>query len=439
MFSLYKKLLQKYVSFQSISTDSAFLAEMQKTVSWLTKIVEDYGFRVEIWKGKQSNEVVFAEYIQDPKLETILVYGHYDVQPADLKDGWGSDPWNLRETKGRLVARGVVDNKGQNLIHIVAIGDLIRKKNLGYNIKFLIEGNEETGNPDMQDIVRKNKAKLQADYIIISDGEIVGDSPTIEASLRGGGSFDLIFKTGKTNLHSGLFGGAVPNAAHELQKFLANLYDKENKVAIPGFYDDVDPVTPLQKKNNKNLATEKEILKNAKTKILLPEKGMDFYSQVGLRPTIQVTGMMSGYMGEGFANIVPCEARAKVNVRLVASQNPKKVFSLIEQYIKKNVPNYIECSMKVEKSYDPIKLDIGGEKVKEVRKLLEQSYGKKVKIKYVGGGVPIVSDFKRILGKDTLLVSLGNDDCNMHGVDENFKIDLIKKGLQFSSEFFAKN
>lgn len=438
MFTLYKKLLKEYVSFQSISTDSFFKNEMEKTVKWLEKLFVSYGFSVSFLEGKTCNRVILAEYVVDPKLETILIYGHYDVQPAETTDGWTENPWKLVEQKGRLFARGVVDNKGQNLVHIVAIGELIQNKKLGYNIKFLIEGNEETGNPDMQALVKQYKSRLKSDYIIISDGEIVGDSPTIEASLRGGGSFDLIFRTGKTNLHSGLFGGAVPNASHELQKLISSFFDENNKVMIPGFYKGVDPITEEQRKNNRSLSSTKNILHNAGTKVLTPEKGFDFYSQVGLRPTIQVTGISSGYMGEGFANIVPCEARAKINVRLVASQKPEEIFSLIEKYIRKQVPRYVDVVMSVEKSYNPVKLNLENSKISEIKTILTRTYQEKVKIKYVGGGIPIVSDFKDILGSESILISLGNEDCNMHGVDENFRIDLIKKALKFSQKFFGE-
>lgn len=438
LFNTYKKLLQEYVAFQSISTDQNFKNEIQKTSKWLCELLKSSGFSVELLKAPNSNEVVFAEYFQDKNLETILIYGHYDVQPANLADGWAQDPWKLTEKNGRLIARGVVDNKGQNLVHIVSIAELIRTKKLAYNIKFLIEGNEETGNPDMQNLVKKYKKKLQADYIIISDGEIVGDFPTLESSLRGGGNFDLIFRTGKTNLHSGLFGGAVPNASHEMQKFLAKLFDTSNKITIPKFYEGVDLITSKQKQNNLSLASSKQILKNAGTKVLLPEKGLDFYSQVGLRPTLQITGISSGYMGEGFANIVPCEARVKINVRLVASQNPEKIFEIIKTYIAKNVPVYVDYSMIIEKSYSPIKLSMDSPKIQSIKKLLQKVYKKSVKIKYVGGGIPIVSDFKEILGQDTILLSLGNEDCNMHGINENFKISLIQKALQFSQEFFSQ-
>ena len=210
MIEEYKKLLKEYVSIKSISTDENYAGEMKRMVSWLSDLLKKNSFKVELLPGKKTNPVLFAEYIQSNKLETVLVYGHYDVQPGEKEDGWKSEPFTLTERAGRLYARGVVDNKGQNLIHIVTVLNLIKEGKLKYNVKFLIEGNEETGNADMRNILMKHKAKLKTDHIIVSDGEIAGNTPTIEASLRGGFNMKVTFTTAKNNLHSGLCGGAVP-------------------------------------------------------------------------------------------------------------------------------------------------------------------------------------------------------------------------------------
>lgn len=438
MYENYVKLLKEYVSFKSFSTDLSYKDEMLKTVDWLSVLLKDNGFKVELLQGPKTNPVVLAEYIHDKKAETILIYGHYDVQPAEFSDGWNSDPFTLTEKSGRLIARGVVDNKGQNLIHIVSIIDLIKKNKLAYNIKFMIEGNEETSNPDMRNLVKKYKNLLKADYIVISDGEIVGDYPTIEASLRGGFNMTVNLKTGKTNLHSGLSGGAVPSSAHELGRLIEKLFTKKNTVAVPGFYDGVDAITPDQKKSNRAISTDEEAAKLFGVKKIICEPGMDCYTQVGLRPTIQVTGVKTGYIGEGYANIVPANAEIRLNVRLVASQKPAQIYEAICKFIKQNVPGYVDVSITRTEMSNPIKVDISSPKVVEAKSVLEKVYGKRPIIKYVGGGIPVVSDFKETLGIDTMLLSLGNDDCNMHGINENFKVSLVKKGLAFSQEFFSK-
>lgn len=435
----FTKLLGEYIAIPSISTDAAFKSEMSKTADWLMEYLRSFGFKAQtIRYGNQMNDVVFAEYVVDPKLETVLIYGHYDVQPAAREDGWASDPFTLTERAGRLYGRGVVDNKGQNLIHIYTVCKLIKQGKLRYNIKFMIEGNEETSSPDMPLLVKEYKELLKADYIMISDGEIVGTTPTIEASLRGGFNFKVILTTAKNNMHSGLAGGVAPSAAHELSRLIAKLYDSKNKVTVPGFYDGVPKISKDELLNSKKAGSEAMIKKLFGIKAVVSESGLDPYAQIGLRPTLQVTGIKSGYIGDGYSNIIPATAEARINIRLVGSQNPKKVYKAIMSYIKTLTPSYVSIQFEETTMNDPVKIDVSQPKFIEVRALLKKSYKKEPLIKYVGGSIPIVSDFKTILGKDTLLVSLGNDDCNMHGVDENYRIDLIQKGLAFSHSFFSK-
>ncbi|MEI6316405.1 MAG: M20/M25/M40 family metallo-hydrolase [bacterium] len=439
MFETYIKLLKEYVSFKSISTDMAYKGEINKTVEWLDHVLTEYGFTVEIWPGKVSNPVVYASLVVSPELPTVLIYGHYDVQPGALEDGWKSNPFELAMRNGRLYARGVVDNKGQNLIHIVTVGELHKARKLAYNVKFMIEGNEETSNPEIPELVKKMKDKLTADHVMISDGEITGNSPTIETSLRGGFNMTVTLTTGITNLHSGLFGGAVPSSSYELTKILSGLFDKNNKVTIPGFYTDAPIISNATKNSNKKIQSEKDILKIAGVKSLLAEKGLDFFTQTGLRPTIQITGIKTGYIGEGYANIVPAQAEARLNIRLTGTQKPNFIFAQIVKYLKDNTPKYAKIEISRSDFSHPVFLNVDRPESMHVRKLLKEAYGKEPIVKYVGGGIPIVSDFKNILKKETLLVSFGNDDCNMHGLDENFRVDLVKKGLEFSKLFFSKN
>ncbi len=427
------------MAFKSISTDPAYKKDILKTVEWLKLILKEYGFAVEIWEGEICNPIVYAKISASvPRAKTVLVYGHYDVQPAEKRDGWTDEPFDLSVRKGKLFARGVVDNKGQNLTHIITVGELAKQGKLKYDVIFMIEGNEETANPEIPKIVERNKKKLKANHIIISDGEIVGSTPTIEASLRGGFNMTIKITTGVTNLHSGIFGGAIPSASHELSRLLGSLYDEKGMVAIPNFYEAAPAISSAMKKKNKSIQPEKDILKLAGVKALTPEKGLDFFSQTGLRPTIQVTGIKTGYIGEGYANIVPAEAEARINVRVAGRQKPEKIYRAIEAYFRKNTPKYAKLSISHTEWNDPVAIDVSTKEMRDVRAILKKAYGKEPIIKYVGGSIPIVSDFKKILGRDTMLVSLGNDDCNMHGLDENFTVDLVKKGLKFSELFFSK-
>ncbi|MFI5241333.1 MAG: M20/M25/M40 family metallo-hydrolase, partial [Microgenomates group bacterium] len=438
IYKTYKQLLNEAVRFKSVSTDPKYLGEIEKMVSWLKNTFEDNSFKVKILKSKEANPVVFAEYKVSSDLETILIYGHYDVQPAEKSDGWMGEPFKLFEKGKKIYARGILDNKGQVLIHIATAICLAKENKLKYNIKFLIEGNEETGNASLSSIMRKHKKELACDVVLISDGEMANNGPTVEISLRGGFNSTLIYKTAKNNVHSGIFGGAIPNAAQELTKFLSKLYDKNNSVGFKEFYSDVDKVNKDQLNNNKSLLKGSEDLaKLAGVQTLLTETGYDFFTQTGLRPTIQVTGIKSGYIDSGYANIVPATAEARINFRIVSSQDAKKVAETFKSFVKKNTPNYVEYTLSFGGLHNPIKIDTNNKYVKEIEKVLENVYGQKVARKNVGGAIPFVADVKGILGADAVLIPLGNEDCNMHGANENFDLELIQKGLQFSSEFMC--
>ncbi len=438
-FEEYKKLLAEFVSFKSISTDPKFQPEIAKTVLWLKNLLAKKGFKVEIWRGATCNPVVFASYDASKDAKTILIYGHYDVQPAEKSDGWKSEPFNLNEAKSKFFARGVGDNKGQILAHIATTIRLIKDKSLGVNIKFLIEGNEETSNPDLPKIMEDHKKKLTCDIVMVSDGELTNNKPTIEVSLRGGFNCTLTFTTGKNNLHSGLFGGAVPNAAKELTAFLTKLINPDGTIRFKDFYKASDKITTDELSNNRKLAKEaKNLADLAGVKALHGKKGVDFFTLTGLMPTIQITGLKSGYIDTGYANIVPKEAEARLNFRIVASQDPKNVAADFEKFVKTNVPKYVNYNLTFNGLHKPIKVNIQNEYAIRAEKILNEVYKTHVNRKNVGGAIPFVSDVKEILGVDTLLVPMVNEDCNMHGTDENFDINLTKKALEFSSQFLKK-
>ncbi len=435
--------LGEYINFKSISTDRAYLGEIEKTVFWLKTYIEKSGGKVQLFQQGKTNPVVFGEFKVDAKLPTVLLYGHYDVQPGEKEDGWSTEhPFKL-EIKdinkiSRLVGRGIVDNKGQNFIHLFTICRLFVEENLKYNVKIMLEGNEESGNEDLPNILRENQAVFKCDYVLVSDGELVKNFPVMDSMLRGGGNMKVSVTTGKNNLHSGLFGGAVPSATNELVKILNTLKDKNNKVLVTDFYKGV--VWPSKKilENNKNLGTYAEAVKLSGTKKLLTLKNLDLYTQTGCLPTLEISGLKGGYIGEGFANIVPATAEAKINVRVVGQQKSVEVMKLVEKFIKKNTEKYVNVKVEMEGHGNAIVLDSGCDVALAMMPILEKSYGKKVLNKFVGGSIPILGDFQKILKTKVISVSLGNDDCNMHGVDENFKVDLVEKGLSFANNFWSK-
>lgn len=440
MFEQYKQLLSQFISFRSVSTDSKFRPEIRKTAGWLRDLLRRQGFTVQLIEG-YDNPIVFASYQVDRNRETILIYGHYDVQPAEQNEGWHSDPFVLTEREGRLFARGVVDNKGQLMIHLVNAFNQIKNKTLGYNLKFLIEGNEETGSDKLENFISNYRELLKADFVLLSDGEISGGRPNLEIGFRGGFNATLTVRTGKIDLHSGLYGSAAPNALHELIKILNQLFDwRQNKIAIPGFYASVKPLSQEERKNTRSLLFDlNEYKKTTGCQTLLLEKGNNFYAQTGLRPAIEITGIAGGYTGEGYRNAIPYQAQAKINFRLTAEQEPQKIIQLFQKWLKRTVPKYVEFELVAETGYQGIKLRSKNQYLERAKQILERVWQKKVAWKYVGGGLPIVTHFDQLLRIPQVIVPLANEDCAMHGANENFDLSYWQKAMRFSQEFFQAN
>lgn len=440
-YTTYKALLPEFVAFPSVSTDSGHKDDMTKTADWLKQTFEKEGFEVSVVEG-YGNPIVVAKYTipnADESTERALIYGHYDVQPASEHEGWHADPFTVTEKDGRLNARGVIDNKGQVLVHIATVFELIKARKLAYNVTFMIEGDEENGSEKLGAFIENHKDLLEANFALVSDGEITQGMPTIELGFRGGLNTTLTVRTSHTDLHSGLFGGAVPNAGLTLNKFVAKLHDDENRVTIPEFYDDVDPIDAEVSKANAALPfDENEYKERTGTKTLDTEPEYDFYTQTGLRPAVEVIGMELGYTGEGYRNAIPSWARVKLNFRLVASQDPEKIAEDFKVYARKNIPDYADVEIDMATPWKGIKLNIDNTYIGRAKHILETVYDTKVLFKYCGGGLPIVTSFHDQLGIPQVLVPLANEDCNMHAVNENFLISQLEKSLQFSETFFSK-
>lgn len=431
----YIQLLKDFVSFKTVSTDSAFKGEMNKAVAWISKLCKAHGFSVSLLKGPNTNPVVCASYMVNKKAKTVLVYGHYDVQPAQKEEGWKTNPFVLTKKDQRYVARGVVDNKGQVLAHMVAVFDAIKNKTLKYNVTFLIEGNEESGNPDLHMLLQKNKKLLKADIIVISDSEMVGTNPTLESSFRGGGNIRVVYKTSTNDRHSGLFGGVIPNAAVELAQLIAKL-KADNTVVCEGFYEGVCPPTVEMKEQHERISNMQPIQELAGVKALMTERGVSPCEQIGLRPTLEVSGFSSGYVGTGFKNIIPAKAEARINVRTVYMQNTEDVISAVKRFIEKETPEYVDVEIEAVAQCTPTFLDNTHEDAIHIKNILEEVHGAELFHKTSGGSLPVVASFAEVFKKPIVMISLCNDDCNMHGVDENFTEYHIEKALQFTNRYW---
>jgi len=438
MYSKYLELTKKLISFKSVSTDPQYKEEVQKTAEWLSWLFKQNGFESQIFEGN-GNPVVYASYQVDPAFETVMIYGHYDVQPAEKEDGWKSEPFEVTERDGRLYARGIVDNKGQFLVHVAAILVLLEQGKLQYNIKFLLEGDEETGGAGLGKLIEDQKELFATDHVMISDGEIPY-KPMVTGSFRGFMGTTMEVTTANNNLHSGLYGGAVPNAAEEASKLVASLHDEVYLSNIPGFYD--DQIESTVEENEKGLmmdSIKEDFHKELGVKKFFKGHQNSITTRIGFETMITVTGFKSGYIGEGYSNIVPNYAEVKFNGRIGPGHDSKVILENMKKFLENNAPEYVDIKFTNPGHYaDPIKIDLNTPKMKEVLSLLKEVYDDDVLVDFCGAIVPVVGDFQKILNVEPLVVSLGNEDCNMHGVDENYDIGLIKKGIEFSRRFFSK-
>lgn len=433
MLDEYKKLAAKLISLKSVSADPSCKEDIKKTAEFLVDTLSFFEFKTQLFEG-YANPIVFGEYIVDPSFKTALIYGHYDVQPASLEDGWNTEPFTLTEEDEKLFGRGIMDDKGQLLMHIIAIGNLIKEGTLGYNIKFISEGNEEVGSPSIEQFIAEHKELLSCDFVMISDGEMTLGKPTVELGFRGIFDATLTITTASNDLHSGLYGGSAPNAIDELSIFIASLFDKDNKVMIEGFYDDVLPI-------DESIQLPfflQDYTKNTGAKVLKTENDTNFYIQSGQRPSIEITGILGGYVGQGYKNSIPRSATAKFNFRLVKNQEPQKIADLFRAHVKKMLPEYVTYDLVTEDYNFPVRIDANNPFVARAKHVLQEMYGIEPIHRYVGGSEPVIIFFDQILNVPQVLIPFANEDGAMHGLNENFSIENIEKGMEFSRKFFEK-
>ena len=438
MLAQYYHILKDIIAYKTISSESQSFPEMQAMSQYLAKLFQENDCEVDVVTG-YGNPIVLASYIHNPKLPTCLFYGHYDVQAADKSDGRRYDPFSLHLGKEKIYGRGVADNKWQFLIHLLTIFDLIKHKNLCYNIKFILEWDEESGSSQFARFVTDYKEQIKSDFCLISDSLLQGSSPCLDAGYRWGINLKLQLTTATTALHSGLYGGIVPNAVNELSKIVAQIYDMNHRITIPYFYYDVEEIEAhVTVKHRKIPFDYEKFTETTGIQSLIKDKEFDIFSQIGLRPTIQVTGIHWWYTGEWFLNAIPHVATAHLNFRLVKNQSTQKVLNAFEQRLKVTVPPYATYSLAIADLFEPVKVNLQTPFVKKAERILEALYDHKVHYVYAGGWLPIVSLLHQELQLPFVLVPLANEDANVHGVNENLDIALIEKWFQFSHAFFAQ-
>ena len=390
----------------------------------------------------EGHPVVYGEKIIDKNKPTVLVYGHYDVQPADPLDLWKSGPFEPVIKDGKIYARGSCDDKGQFYMHVKALETMNRTGTLPGNIKFIIEGEEEVGSPNLASFVKANKELLKADVILISDTSMLSmDTPSIDIGVRGLSYIELEVTGPNRDLHSGVYGGAVANPITMLAKMIAACHDENNHITIPGFYDDVVESTPEERaKMAKAPFSEEEYKKDLGINYLWGETGYTTNERTGIRPTLEVNGIWGGYTGEGAKTVLPAKAFAKISCRLVPNQSSVKITEKILAYFKKMAPEGVTVKAEEHHGGEPYMTPIDSDAYRAAAKAIETTFGKDPIPVRGGGSIPICSLFEKELGLKIVFMGFGLDSDNLHSPNEKYDIFNFYKGIEtipYFHQFFA--
>ena len=428
-----------YLRFPSVSAQPQHKEDVRACASWLVSHCQQIGLETELCETKGHPIVVAktpASAAFRPGQPHYLVYGHYDVQPPEPLELWTSPPFEPRVDGKIIYARGSTDNKGQNFAHLKAVEAYLKTGTpLPCSLTFVLEGEEEVGSESLSDFLAKNRDRLACDAVVISDTGIPSlKHPALTYSLRGIIAFEITLRGPAHDLHSGVFGGAVENPAMVLARMLAQVHNQHGRIAIPGYYDDVTPLSKLEREQ-----AAKYPLKDAQLKKLLGppklfgERGFTATEQRSARPTFEINGLTSGYQGEGSKTIVPSWARAKITCRLVPNQKPERVRKLVTGYLKKICPPTVKMEIAVGHGAEAYLVSPTGPQVQAGMRALKEAFKAEPILMREGGSIPIVNQFKRILGADSLLLGLGLPDDNAHAPNEKFHLDCFEGGQRMSA------
>lgn len=431
--------LKEFLSIPSVSSQSSHNADMQRCAQWVADHMRSIGMNNVQVMPTPGHPVVYSEWLGAPGAPTVLFYGHYDVQPVDPLNLWSTPPFEMSIRDGKIFARGSADDKGQVFIHFKGIEALMKQHgSLPVNIKMLIEGEEEVGSSNLDNFVKEHKELLKADLVLISDSSMFAHGvPSICYALRGLSYLEIEVTGPNRDLHSGSFGGSVHNPIQALAEMIASLHDKNGRITIPGFYDDVRPLSKEERKAFAKLPfSEKKYAKELGVKQLYGEKGYSSLERVWARPTLECNGIWGGYTGEGAKTVLPSKAFAKISCRLVPDQTSAKIAKLFERHLKKIAPKTIDVQVRNLHGGEAAITPIESPGVKAAVAALERGFGKKPLYQREGGSIPIVVQFKKLLGLDTVLLGFGVPDENAHSPNEFLLVDNFFGGIKTSVHFF---
>jgi len=432
--------LISFVSIPSISTDLSAKPDMLRAAEWVAGQLQSLGMsRVQVMPTA-GHPVVFGESLQGGKEKpVVLVYGHYDVQPAEPLELWHTPPFEPTQSGENLFGRGASDMKGQVVACLKAIESLSNSGNLPVNVKFFIEGEEEIGSPNLAAFIIENKELLASDFALNPDaGMLTPDLPTITYGLRGLAFFEVRVSGPAQDLHSGLFGGAVHNPAQVLCELIAGMHDQQGRVTLPDFYHRVRALDPKERAELTRLPIGEDFyLKQTGVPALFGEEGYTSLERVGGRPTLEVNGMFSGFTGEGQKTVLPARAFAKISMRLVPDQDPEEVYQQLMSYMVANAPKTIKWEVIKMASGRASITDRNHPAVETLARAMEDTWGVKPVFKREGGSVPVVGQLHDILGIDSVLTGFGLPDDNLHAPNEKLHLPTFYRGIEALIRFFS--
>lgn len=430
-----KKRIQElfsFLSFPSVSAKSEHKKDVAECAQWLNDHLKEIGFKSKIMPTG-GHPVVYAEYKADKKVPTVLYYGHYDVQPPEPLDLWESPPFKPEIRGGYIYARGACDDKGQTFAQIKGLEAVLKATgSLPINVKLLIEGEEEAASANLPKFIRKNKKMLKADIVVVSDtAQFSKNLPAVTFGLRGIVFVEVFVYGPNRDVHSGGFGGAIANPINVLCAMVGQLHDKNGRITIPGFYKDVRPISKWEKAQFKKLPySEAKYKKSLGIPALHGEKGFTTYERAWTRPTLDVNGITGGYQGEGGKTIIPSMASCKITMRLVPKMDPNDICNKIEKYLCKIAPKSVRVKVVKHGGARAVVVPTDGPWLEAAGRAIKVGFGKTPVFMREGGSIPIVADFKSILGLDTLLIGFGQYDDNIHSPNERFRIIDFERGCK---------
>src|SRR5713226_6084544 len=431
--------LYEFLRIPSVSAKSEHKPDIELAARWVAEKLRAAGFKKVEIVPTNMHPLVYAESLEAPGKPTILFYGHYDVQPAEPLDLWTSPAFEPTVREGNLFGRGTADDKGQVHIHLKALESLQNVNGkFPINVKVLIEGEEEVGSVSLWDYVQKNKEKLKADALVVSDTSMLAKGvPSITYGLRGLNYYQVELTGPARDLHSGVYGGAVPNPLTVLTELFAKLHDKNFRVTVPGFYDDVDSIPAAERKALNGLPWKvKDFQRAVGAPGYCGEKGFTVVEQLWTRPTLELNGVWGGYQGEGAKTVIPSKAYAKFSTRLVPGQKPEKIARLVEKYIRGLLPKTVHCKFEVLSTGKPWAATYTAPIFQVAQTALQKGFGKRAVFIREGGSIPFVTQMHDTFKVPCILLGFGLPDENAHAPDEHIALENYHGGIKAIAHFY---